>query len=74
MKRRRFWGFKLPSLPKDTYMSLKALCENHGATQWQVIIAAIMTLSVADVDQHEDVSELMGKVKNDHPVNGTPIN
>lgn len=47
------WYFKLPSLPKATYVKLTEFRVKHGLTQFQTVVIAIDLLAEAETSQPE---------------------
>ena len=58
----------LRAFPKPIYLYLKNLCETHGATQWQVLIAALAVLGKTDP---QAIADLMDDIKVRYPSRAT---
>ncbi len=57
------FNFSIPSLPKETYVSLELMRKELGLTQRQAIILGIQLLELAKTNGPDTVKDLAKKIK-----------
>lgn len=55
--------FRLPSLPKEWYNKLQALCQAHQLSQWQVIILGLHCILVVGQLNPEKLEQMASSIR-----------